>query len=112
VSLCTIIEPFSFKITFSFPPLESKLLGGKCLTYIDTEGHELDTNPWLLNVKNGTLDLRTGELHLPRKSDLITRMIDIEYHPGAQCPTWLEFLYKDLCITSRSLFSLFLAVFL
>ena len=38
VSLCSIIEPFSFKIPFSFPPLESKLLGGKCLTYIGTEG--------------------------------------------------------------------------
>jgi hypothetical protein len=24
---------------FSFPPFESKLLGGKCLTYIDTEGN-------------------------------------------------------------------------
>jgi len=29
---------FSFKIAFSFPPLESKLFGGKCLTYIGTEG--------------------------------------------------------------------------
>jgi putative DNA primase/helicase len=56
--------------------------------------HELDTNPWLLNVRNGTLDLRSGELYQPRKSDLITKRIDIEYDPGAHHSTWLEFLNK------------------
>ncbi|MDD4196777.1 MAG: hypothetical protein PHT96_10280, partial [Syntrophorhabdaceae bacterium] len=29
---------FIFQFALSFPPLESKLLGGKCLTYIGTEG--------------------------------------------------------------------------
>jgi len=29
---------FSSTIVLSFPPPESKLLGGKCLTYIGTEG--------------------------------------------------------------------------
>ena len=35
---CVITVFFSSTIIFSFPPSESKLLGGKCLTYIGTEG--------------------------------------------------------------------------
>ena len=35
---CVITAFFSSTIIFSFPPSESKLLGGKCLTYIGTEG--------------------------------------------------------------------------
>ncbi len=54
----------------------------------------LDGNPWLLNVKNGTLDLRTGELRAPYKEDLITRIIDVNYDPDAQCHTWQDFLHK------------------
>jgi len=56
--------------------------------------NKLDKDPWLLNVKNGTLDLRTGMLRPPHKGDLITKMIDIEYDPAAKCPIWLEFLNK------------------
>jgi putative DNA primase/helicase len=55
---------------------------------------ELDRNPWLLNLKNGTLDLKTGELYSPRKSDLITKILDIEYTRGASCATWVDFLDK------------------
>ena len=56
--------------------------------------HALDTDPWLLNVKNGTLDLKSCDLRTPRKEDMITKIIDVEFHPDAQCPTWLEFLNK------------------
>jgi hypothetical protein len=35
---CTITVFFSSTVILSFPPLESKLLGGKCLTYIGTKG--------------------------------------------------------------------------
>ena len=55
---------------------------------------ELDTDPWLLNVKNGTIDLRTGVIREPKKDDLITSYIDVPYTPGAACPTWLAFLDK------------------
>jgi putative DNA primase/helicase len=29
---------------------------------LNVKTDNLDTNPWLLNVENGTIDLRTGEL--------------------------------------------------
>ena len=35
---------------------------------------ELDQHPWLLNVQNGTIDLRTGKLRPHRREDLITAL--------------------------------------
>ena len=52
----------------------------------------LDRNPWLFNVRNGTLDLRTGELRDHDRSDLLTQLADHEYDPRAKCPTWTAFL--------------------
>ena len=52
----------------------------------------LDANPWLLAARNGTIDLRTGELRPHRREDLITRMVEADYEPDATCPTWLAFL--------------------
>jgi len=53
---------------------------------------ELDSNPWLLNVQNGTLDLRTGELREHRREDLITKLAPVRYDPAAKCPWWESFL--------------------
>lgn len=55
---------------------------------------ECDSDLFLLNVGNGTLDLRTGKLMDYKKSDYITRMIDIEYDEKAECVNWLSFLDK------------------
>ena len=54
----------------------------------------LDTDPWLLNVENGTLDLRTGQLHRHRPDDLITKVAPVHYDPEAVCPTWDMFLKR------------------
>lgn len=66
-------------------------------------GEALDRDPYLLNVANGTLDLRTAELHPHARADLITRITgDPSYGdpPGfdaaASCPTWDDFLWKVL----------------
>lgn len=49
---------------------------------------QLDANPWLLVVRNGTVDLRTGVLRESRPSDLCTRRASAEFQPGAACPLW------------------------
>ncbi len=38
---------------------------------IPVRPEELDSDPYLLNVSNGTLDLRTGELRKHEREDLI-----------------------------------------
>ena len=53
---------------------------------------DLDTDPYLLNCTNGTVDLRTGELREPRREDLLTKSTGIEYDPNAKCPHWEEFI--------------------
>ena len=53
---------------------------------------ELDTNPMLLNCKNGTIDLTTGELREHRREDMITKMVPVEYDPNAECPTVDRFI--------------------
>lgn len=39
----------------------------------------MDRNPWLLNVRNGVIDLRDGSLRPHRAEDLITKFADVEY---------------------------------
>lgn len=53
---------------------------------------DLDVDPWLLNVANGTLDLRTGTLQPHRREDRLTKMIPLTYDPLARCPQWEAFL--------------------
>ena len=52
----------------------------------------LDSNEWLLNVLNGTLDLKTGRLLPHNKQQLITKLAPVPYTPEARCPGWLKFL--------------------
>jgi putative DNA primase/helicase len=55
---------------------------------------QLDRDPWVLNVANGTLDLQTGTLRPHRREDLLTKLIPVDYDAGAPCPTWLRFLAR------------------
>lgn len=52
----------------------------------------LDADPWALNVRNGTIDLRTGRLLPHDPARLITKMAPVEHDPDATCPTWDTFL--------------------
>jgi phage/plasmid primase, P4 family, C-terminal domain len=65
---------------------------------------ELDADPLLLNVKNGTIDLTTGELLEPDPRDLITKQAPVTYDPDAKCPMWDEFL-KRIMHTDRDMIS-------
>lgn len=55
---------------------------------------DLDADPWLLNCKNGTLDLQTGELQKHAPADYITKLCPTAFHRTAGCPRWTEFLQR------------------
>lgn len=57
---------------------------------------ELDANPWLLNVRNGTINLRTGELRNHNRGDLITKLAPVEYDPSGARDTWDAFLDRAM----------------
>jgi putative DNA primase/helicase len=52
----------------------------------------LNRDPLLLNVENGTVDLRTGELGQHSPNDLITQLAPVKFDADADCPRWLEAL--------------------
>jgi putative DNA primase/helicase len=60
--------------------------------HVTVAAGELDQDPWLLNVANGTLDLRTGALRSHHREDRITKRVPIAFDPGAACPAWEKFL--------------------
>jgi len=61
--------------------------------YIDTDVEkELDKNPNLLAVKNGVIDLRTGELREGYPEDYIQTQLDIEYFPDIETEIIDEFI--------------------
>jgi putative DNA primase/helicase len=57
---------------------------------------DLDRDPWLLSVANGTLDLRTGQLRPARREDLLTKASGAAYDPAAHSELWLGFLLRVL----------------
>ena len=55
---------------------------------------DLDQDPWLLNVENGTMDLHTGDQRPHRRQDFLTKMAGCSFDPDARCPRWDEFLLE------------------
>ncbi|MBU3111976.1 phage/plasmid primase, P4 family [Clostridium lacusfryxellense] len=55
---------------------------------------ETDKNNYLLNIKNGTLNLKTGLLEKHDRRNFCTKVIDVEYDPKTQCPNWTSFINK------------------
>lgn len=53
---------------------------------------DLDPDPYLLNVANGTLDLRTMELRAHDPADRCTKVTRAAYVPDAASGTWADFL--------------------
>jgi len=57
---------------------------------------ELDPNPWLLNVKNGTINILNREFREHRQEDMITKIANVNYDPNADCPMWKNFIREIL----------------
>ena len=73
-------------------PLKSCLAIAATKEPIATDGTHWDSDPFLLGVQNGVIDLRTGELRDGHQSDAITRHSPVEFNPDAACPRWQQFL--------------------
>jgi P4 family phage/plasmid primase-like protien len=53
---------------------------------------ELDADDMLLNVENGIVDLRTGQLLPHDRNSLITKLAPVVFDSNATCPLWETFL--------------------
>jgi putative DNA primase/helicase len=82
--------------TESVPAIRSMLEQASIQKNVIVEWGELNAIPWLLNVANGTIDLRTGDLREPAQEDLISKMVDLDYDPEARSEEWDRFLLEKL----------------
>lgn len=62
------------------------------LPQLHTTVDEMDARRYLLTFRNGTVDLRTGELVPHRPEDMLTQCTQVDYKPEAECPRWLRFV--------------------
>jgi putative DNA primase/helicase len=66
--------------------------------YVLAKIEDFDQNDYLLNFRNGTLDLSTDPplLREHRREDRITTLIDFDYDPNALCPEFEGFLIATM----------------
>jgi len=64
------------------------LASAKSLPEISTGATDWNTDPMLLQFKNGTLDLISGEFFVAKPSEMISQCTNIDYDSNAKAPLW------------------------
>jgi putative DNA primase/helicase len=68
----------------------------KNILCVKTAGLDLNTNPEIINCKNGLLDVKTMKL-LPHTHEMIyLYQINANYDPEAKCPSFMKFLEETI----------------
>jgi putative DNA primase/helicase len=93
--------------TSDMPPAKAERIAARCASYpvirnvsnlVETDpamqvsNEQLDADIYLLNCRNGIVDLRTGEMYPHDRSKLCTKStaVDVDFDRG--CPQWHAFL--------------------
>lgn len=63
---------------------------------VKAEAGDFDADQYLLNLVNGTLDLKTLELRDHNRNDLITKLAPVEYQHDAESEIWSNFIERVL----------------
>jgi putative DNA primase/helicase len=53
---------------------------------------DFDRDPMVLNLTNGTFDLRNSHFRKHEPRDLLRKRMQVEYRPNADCPLWKTFI--------------------
>jgi putative DNA primase/helicase len=59
---------------------------------VEEDAAVMDATPWLLNVSNGVVDLRTGELGAHSPAFHMTKIARSDFVPGARSQDWVKAL--------------------
>lgn len=77
---------------------QSRPLIENCLKLAQTEPelavgiHKFDSDAWSLPVKNGVVNLRTGEFRPIEAEDYFLNVSPVTFDADADCPNWISFL--------------------
>ena len=85
------IEKFAM-ISESVRRREAFVKAAQYINELNIRSEDLDKNSWLLNVSNGTIDVLTGEFREHRQEEMITKIANVDYRSGADCPLWKKFI--------------------
>jgi P4 family phage/plasmid primase-like protien len=55
---------------------------------------EFDANPWHINCRNGTIDLKQKKLLPHNPANLITKTFNAKFDNSAECPRWETFVHE------------------
>ena len=69
---------------------------------ISVSSGAFDRDRMLLNFANGLVDLRTGDLLERRPEHLESELVEVDYDPTANCPTFEKFI-NDIFFRDRDL---------
>lgn len=76
--------------------VSSVVLAVKSNARVHADPEEFDHNPWLFNVANGTLNLRSGELKDHSPADLLWGKSPVAWNPDAMAPRFTRFIEEIL----------------
>ena len=82
------------KVSRSRRSLESMVEILKSISGMTITANSLDKNEYLLNCRNCTIDLRTGEALPHDKENYNTKIANVDYDPTAAAPEWDKFVSK------------------
>jgi len=74
--------------------LESLISLAKTEKEISAKAEDLDANPWLINLRNCTIDMKTWETSEHDPKQLLTKCLDFDFDMKAKCPTWEKFINR------------------
>ena len=69
---------------------------GQWKMQIQRDVRELDSNPYIINVKNGLYNVLEDRLTQHDERYLSTVQLNVNYTPGADCPRFRQFLHESL----------------
>lgn len=71
--------------------------GAQMMPEVAVSENDFDPSPDHLCVRNGYLDLRTGELRPHTRDQMSSKMIPFDYDPNAEAPRFKEFMHQIMC---------------
>lgn len=85
-------DPEARDLLLSSAKISSVTLAVKSNPLIAAKLDDFDKDPWLLNLANGTLDLKTNTLHPHNASLLVTQQAECSYEQAATAPQFDTFV--------------------